>query len=99
MSKTKRHEALTKRQKTILKAQTPIARSLGTIEERAAELDIVPGTFHSTNTQIFYKLINALEVLTDPENFQTFKGRFKRNEDHIWDMSRQLRTIIKRSIE
>lgn len=99
MTKPRKHEALTKRQKVILQAQTPTARASGTIEDRAAKLDIVKGTFHSTNTQIFYKLVNALEVLTDPDNYDTFKGRFKKNEDHIWTMSRQLRTIIKRAIE
>ena len=92
---SERHKALTKRQKVILQAQTPLARSRGTIEARATELDIVPGTFHSTNTQIFYKLLNALEVLTDPDNFTTFKGRLKKNAPDLWDKTRLLRAAIK----
>ncbi|GAG49731.1 unnamed protein product [marine sediment metagenome] len=90
---------LTKRRREILKAQTITARSKKTNLERARELGIKPGTFHSHNTQIFQELMAALDILTDPENYTTFKGRFKKNEDFLWEKSRELRALIKRSIE
>lgn len=90
----------TKRQTQVLAAQTMTARSNATIEDRAKTLNIDKSTFHSHNTLIFYNCIAALEVLTDPENYKTFRGRFrkKKNEDHIWDLTRRLRATIKDAI-
>lgn len=91
---------LTKRQAQILAAQTETARSNATIEARARKLGIHKSTFHSHNTLIFYNAIEALEVLTDPENYSTFRGRLRKskNEERIWDLTRQLRNTIKRAI-
>ena len=87
---------LTKRQVEMLAAQTERARSQQIPHMR---LGIHSDTLHSTNTYIFNNFLEALEVMTDPDNFDTFKGRFKKNEERIWDKSRELRAIIKKAIK
>lgn len=87
---------LTKRQKEILDAQKPIARSQQIPHQR---LGIHDDTLHSTNTYIFKNFLEALDVMTDPDNFETFKGRFKKNESYIWNKSRELRNLLKEAVE
>ena len=87
---------LTERQKEILAAQTSRAKYQTTPGER---LGIHGDTIHSTNTYIFNNFLEALEVMTDPENLDTFKGRFKKHEETVWEKTRLLRALLKRVTE
>ena len=81
----------TERQKEILDAQKPISRSNQIPHRR---LGVSSSTVNSINTEIFQNFIEALEVMADQDNLDTFRGRFKKHKDHVWALTREIRSNL-----
>ena len=62
-------------------------------------LGITDGAIHSTNTFIFDDFMEALKVMSDPDNYKTFERRLKKNHEEIWDLTRLIRSSTKKAIE
>jgi len=82
---------LTKRQKEILDAQTPIERH-GMIPSH--RLNITDSSIDSTNTHIFNNFREALKIMTDPDYEEIFRGRMKKHSEEIWEATRIIRGIL-----
>ena len=83
---------LTKRQKAILEAQTPIGRYHGSPNKT---IGVTMSSIHATNTLIFKNAVGALEVLSNPDYKKIWETRLRTNKEEIWELTKRLRAILK----
>ncbi len=81
---------LTKKQKKVLEAQLPPQRHVAPHER----LELDESTIDSYNTLIFRNFKEALELMSDPDIFELFKGRFKKHGDAVRESTQQLRLLL-----